>query len=95
MTPDRKLEWDWFSGTVPENVVLGDEAYLETTYSFQLFRSIAPEAVRLGRGSSIYLGVMFDLGPDARLHLYGKTEARPGRKMGHINRLRPRTPGIV
>lgn len=28
--------------------------------------------------------------PGARLHLYGKTEARPGRKMGHVNRIRPR-----
>ena len=27
--------------------------------------------------------------PGARLHLYGKTETRPGRKMGHVNRLRP------
>ncbi len=27
--------------------------------------------------------------PDARLHLYGKRQARPGRKMGHVNRLRP------
>jgi 5-(carboxyamino)imidazole ribonucleotide synthase len=26
----------------------------------------------------------------ARLHLYGKAEARPGRKMGHVNRIRPR-----
>ena len=26
---------------------------------------------------------------EARLWLYGKGEARPGRKMGHINRLRP------
>lgn len=26
--------------------------------------------------------------PDARLHLYGKGEARPGRKMGHVNRVR-------
>ena len=25
--------------------------------------------------------------PDARLHLYGKREARPGRKMGHVNRM--------
>jgi 5-(carboxyamino)imidazole ribonucleotide synthase len=25
----------------------------------------------------------------ARLHVYGKAEARPGRKMGHVNRLRP------
>jgi 5-(carboxyamino)imidazole ribonucleotide synthase len=31
--------------------------------------------------------------PEACLHLYGKREARPGRKMGHINRLRPRSPG--
>ena len=25
--------------------------------------------------------------PDAALHLYGKAEARPGRKMGHVNRV--------
>jgi 5-(carboxyamino)imidazole ribonucleotide synthase len=28
--------------------------------------------------------------PRARLHLYGKRETRPGRKMGHVNRLSPR-----
>lgn len=28
--------------------------------------------------------------PGARLHLYGKAEARPGRKMGHVNRVFPR-----
>jgi len=26
---------------------------------------------------------------DTRIHLYGKAEARPGRKMGHVNRFRP------
>jgi 5-(carboxyamino)imidazole ribonucleotide synthase len=26
--------------------------------------------------------------PGARLHLYGKLESRPGRKMGHVNRIR-------
>jgi 5-(carboxyamino)imidazole ribonucleotide synthase len=29
--------------------------------------------------------------PGARIHLYGKREVRPGRKMGHVNRLFPRT----
>jgi 5-(carboxyamino)imidazole ribonucleotide synthase len=29
--------------------------------------------------------------PGAKLHLYGKTEARPGRKMGHVTRTKPRT----
>jgi len=28
--------------------------------------------------------------PDAKLHLYGKAEARSGRKMGHVTRLTPR-----
>ena len=28
--------------------------------------------------------------PNAKLHLYGKKEARPGRKMGHVTRLTPR-----
>ncbi len=65
MTSDRKLEWDWFPGRVPENVTLDETAYLETTYSFELFHSREPDAVRIGRGSSIYLGVMFDLGPAA------------------------------
>ena len=27
--------------------------------------------------------------PDMRLHLYGKAEARPGRKMAHVNRVKP------
>lgn len=29
--------------------------------------------------------------PNARLHLYGKAEARPGRKMGHVNRIKPKS----
>lgn len=31
--------------------------------------------------------------PGASLHLYGKAEIRAGRKMGHVNRIRPRKPG--
>ncbi|MDX2275715.1 MAG: 5-(carboxyamino)imidazole ribonucleotide synthase [Hyphomonadaceae bacterium] len=32
----------------------------------------------------------FAADPHARVHLYGKREARPGRKMGHVTRLKPR-----
>ena len=31
--------------------------------------------------------------PAAKLHLYGKAEIRPGRKMGHVNRRRRPWPG--
>ena len=27
--------------------------------------------------------------PETRIHLYGKRQAKPGRKMGHVNRVRP------
>ena len=69
MNADRTLPWDWHPGRVPDNVELHPEAYLETTYSFQLFRSQRPGAVHIGRGASVYLGVMFDLGPSARLSI--------------------------
>ena len=29
--------------------------------------------------------------PQSKLHLYGKSRVRPGRKMGHITRLLPRS----
>jgi len=69
MNPDRTLPWDWYPGRVPGNVVVDPEAYLETTYSFELFRSAATDAVRIGRGSSIYLGVMFDVGTQGRVSI--------------------------
>ncbi len=69
MNSDRTLPGDWFAGTVPENVILAAGAYLETTYSFQLFRSRAAKAIEIGNGASIYLGVMFDLGEDARVRI--------------------------
>lgn len=34
-------------------------------------------------------GVVDSLRPGLQPHIYGKSEARPGRKMGHINRVRP------
>jgi len=43
----------------------------------------------LGDEAAGWLGPLSD--PTARLHLYGKTEARPGRKMGHVTRLKPRS----
>lgn len=69
MNPDRTLPWDWYPGRVPDNVTVHPDAYLETTYSFERFRSHQREGVRIGRGASIYLGVMFDLGPDASVSI--------------------------
>jgi acetyltransferase-like isoleucine patch superfamily enzyme len=65
----RTLPWDWYPGALPDNVVVDDTAYVETTFSFHLYRSEAPVGVRIGRGASTYLGTMFDVGPRGRVTL--------------------------
>jgi acetyltransferase-like isoleucine patch superfamily enzyme len=63
----RTLDWDWYEGTVPDSVMLSEDAYLESSYSFTRFRSHRSPAITVGEGTSIYLGTMFDLGPDASM----------------------------
>jgi acetyltransferase-like isoleucine patch superfamily enzyme len=65
--PSRTLPWDWHPGAIPDNVVVDETAYVETTFSFHLFRGEGPAAVRLGRGASTYRGTMFDVGPRGRV----------------------------
>jgi acetyltransferase-like isoleucine patch superfamily enzyme len=67
LTTHRKLAWDWYDGTIPQNVSVDDSAYVETTYSFLLYRSEMPQGLRIGRGSTTYLGTMFDVGPHGRV----------------------------
>ena len=69
MNADRKLEWDWYPGTVPENAIVHDTAYIETTFSFYFFRSQRRGGVEYGRGASTYLGTMFDVGVHGRVVL--------------------------
>lgn len=69
MSPDRKLPWDWYDGRIPENVVIDDEAYVETAFSFYLYRGALDRAVEIRRGASTYLGTMFDVGPSGRVVL--------------------------
>jgi acetyltransferase-like isoleucine patch superfamily enzyme len=69
MKNSRALPWDWFPGTIPDNVAVDETAYIETTFSFQLFRSRRERGIIYGRGSSTYLGTMFDVGPNGRVTL--------------------------
>jgi len=66
---NRKLADDWYPGTLPENVVVDDTAYIQTSYSFSFFRSQLPCAMEVGRGASTYLGTMFDVGPQGRVNV--------------------------
>jgi len=66
-TSPRKIPGDWHDGVVPDNVVLDPAAHLETTYSFNLYRSRAPVGLRMDAGAAAYTGTMFDVGPRGRI----------------------------
>jgi len=62
MNQARRLPGDWYDGLVPDNTSIHETAHLESAYSFYLYRSELDEGVRMGEGSSAYLGTMFDIG---------------------------------
>ena len=65
----RTIAGDWHPGTIPENVQLDAGAYIETTYSFHLYRSTRPTGIVFGTNSSAYMGCMFDMGPEAQFRV--------------------------
>jgi acetyltransferase-like isoleucine patch superfamily enzyme len=66
----RTLPHDWHPGSIPNNVEIDPTAYVETSFSFERYRSAAPLGVRIGRGASVYQGTMFDLGPRAVVEVH-------------------------
>lgn len=69
MKPGETLSWDWYPGVIPNNAFIDETSYVETTFSFYLYRSVVSKGVRIGRGASAYLGTMFDVGPKGRVSL--------------------------
>lgn len=67
MGTTRTLAWDWYQGTIPDNVVLGDDTYIETSLSFKLYRSQLSVGLQLGKGSAVYKDTMFDIGSSSQV----------------------------
>jgi acetyltransferase-like isoleucine patch superfamily enzyme len=63
----RRIPNDWFPGLIPDNVLLETGAHIETTQSFELFKSTQQPGLTLGEFSSIYPPTMFDIGPTGRV----------------------------
>ena len=58
----RSIAGDWYAGTIPQNAVVDETAFIETSFSFHMYRSRLPTGFRAGRGASTYLGTMLDVG---------------------------------
>ncbi len=62
ITPERRVESDWWQHPIPPNVFWEEGLYLETAQMFRFMRSKVERAVELGRHVSCYAGVSFALG---------------------------------
>ena len=62
ITPDRRVEQDWWQHPIPENVTWGEGLYAETAQIFRFMRSKRQPAIELGKHVSLYAGVSFALG---------------------------------
>lgn len=69
MTKARTIPGDWYPGTIPATVRIDDTAFVESTFSFHVYRSRRPGGVTFGRGASAYAGTMFDVGREGRVVL--------------------------
>jgi acetyltransferase-like isoleucine patch superfamily enzyme len=69
MSDAMQIPGDWHDGYIPDNVVVGSDSYIETSYSFLRYRSAADPGVVIGQSTGVYQGTMFDLGPQAQVKI--------------------------
>ena len=67
--PRQQLDDDWCSIGIPSNVNIESDCYIETSHVFHRFASKTNPAIVMARGSSVYLGTVFDIGPTSAVVL--------------------------
>ena len=61
------IEYDWYPKALPDNLVMEDLVYPDTTYSFACFHSILPEGFKIGYASGNYLHSHFYVGENGKV----------------------------
>lgn len=65
----RVLDHDWWPAGLPDNVTIGERSWLYSSYAFLHYASTRPVGVSIGDDTGVYIGTMFDLGPDAEVRI--------------------------
>jgi acetyltransferase-like isoleucine patch superfamily enzyme len=64
-----RLDHDWFTGAVPANVDVGEGTWIYSSFAFLHYRSRQPRGLRIGANCGIYVGTLFDIGPDGTVQI--------------------------
>ncbi|HUR30991.1 MAG TPA: acyltransferase [Saprospiraceae bacterium] len=65
----KLIEGDWFPAPLPDNIVLEEMSYPDTTYSFASFFSEKPVGFRLGYASGNYGHCLFSAGKKGEIKI--------------------------
>jgi acetyltransferase-like isoleucine patch superfamily enzyme len=49
-----RIDYDWYPGDIPDNVILGESVYIDSAYGFAGFHSQLQPALTLGKASGTY-----------------------------------------
>ena len=63
------LDHDWWPVPLPDNVTIGERSWLYSSYAFLHYASRRPAGVSIGADTGVYIGTMFDMGPDAECRI--------------------------
>jgi acetyltransferase-like isoleucine patch superfamily enzyme len=68
-TADGKsfIENDWFGAGIPANVSIAEGVYFDTSYGFDAFESLLPDAMTVGRGCGFYDRASFLVGSAGKI----------------------------
>ncbi|MBD1918053.1 acyltransferase [Phormidium sp. FACHB-322] len=64
-----RLDHDWFSAPLPDNVVLGDRNWIYSSFAFRHYYSQQSVGLQTGHDTGIYNGTFFNLGPNGRVEI--------------------------
>jgi len=67
--PSTRLDHDWFSRPLPENVRIGKGSWLYSSYAFVHYGSKTSTGLRAGQESGLYHGTFFDFGANAEIEI--------------------------
>lgn len=52
--PGKKLEGDWFNGAIPDNIQVGENSVIDSSFCFKHFFSTLPVAMKIGNHVTIW-----------------------------------------
>ncbi|MBT6837373.1 MAG: hypothetical protein HOA61_15155, partial [Bacteroidetes bacterium] len=63
------IQNDWFNGTIPANVQLGQNVFIDSSFGFSVFNSKHPDAMKMGFAAASYNLTVFATSKNGQIEI--------------------------